>query len=134
MTGERTTRALVWAAALTLPFVFWTCSRRAAEPERREETVTIQINPAELSVDPAGRTITFSPDSGVRSAAYTHYEFALEAFVAACGGTIPVEPFEAVIAILETKEETYAPDDPKVPAPAGGFRITRHKAELRAER
>lgn len=91
---------------------------RAESPAR-----AVTLNPEELTWDEAAGTVSFTEDSAVQKAEYTRYVLDLASLEAALGGR-PTAPVTVNIAVSREEEERETPDDPMLPAPEGGFRIT----------
>lgn len=114
--------SLVLGAALLGP---WGCANRRepAALSSEAETREIILDPAELAWDEAAGTVSFTEDSQVQKAAYTRYVLDLASVEAALGGR-PQAPVTVSIAVSRQEERVETPDDPMLPSPEGGFRIT----------
>jgi hypothetical protein len=98
------------------------------------ETLTLTLDPGALDYDEAAGTVTFTPDRDVQRASYETWIFDLASLEAALGER-PAAPVDVVVEVGPPEATTYTPDDPNLPAPQGGFRITtRRGTVLRASR
>lgn len=98
------------------------------------ETLTLTLDPGALDYDEAAGTVTFTPGRNVQAASYETWIFDLASLHAALGGR-PEAPVEVVVEVGPPETTTYTPDDPNLPAPQGGFRIsTRRGTVLRVAR
>lgn len=94
-----------------------------AAASAQEDPVRLILDPAAVSYDEAAGTATFSPGSAVMSASYTHYVLDLASLEAALGGR-PEGPVAVLIEVTGEQTRSESPDDPSLPSPEGGFRIT----------
>lgn len=87
-------------------------------------TFTLRLDPAELTLDAAAGTATLRPGGGVQQDTYEVYVFDL-ASLTAIGGP-PAAPIDVVVELGPPVETQWAPLDPTLPSPDGGFTfITR---------
>lgn len=96
----------------------------SAEPASAEAPArAVTLNPEELQWDEAAGTVSFTEDSAVQKAEYTRYVLDLASVEAALGGR-PTAPVTVNVIVSREEEERETPEDPLLPAPEGGFRIT----------
>jgi hypothetical protein len=81
--------------------------------------LTLRLDPAELTVDSAAGTATLRPGGGVQQDTYEVYVFDL-ASLATIGGP-PAAPIDVVVELGPPVETRWAPLDPTLPSPDGGF-------------
>lgn len=84
--------------------------------------MTITLDPDDITYDEHSNTARFTPGSRVRSATYTTYALDLASLEAVLGGR-PSAPVDVVVELGPEQVQYSTPEDPSVPAPAGGFRI-----------
>ena len=82
-------------------------------------TLTLRLDPAELTLDAAAGTATLRPGGGVQQDTYEVYVFDL-ASLTAIGGP-PAAPIDVVVELGPPVETRWAPLDPTLPSPDGGF-------------
>ncbi|MGB0590012.1 MAG: hypothetical protein ACPGU1_10070 [Myxococcota bacterium] len=90
--------------------------------EAMTERRTLTLTPSDLRYDDAGGVVIFTPDSGVKRAAYITYSLSMESFKRIFSSR-PTTPVEVIVELQKVarKTERAAPGHPE---PDGGFKNT----------
>lgn len=95
------------------------------------QTMTVTLEPGEMSYDEAAGTATFSPGQGRQQADYTTWVLDLASLEAVLGGR-PTAPTAVTVEVATTDVQRSTPAD-GMPSPMGGFTYTTHTGKVVAK-
>ena len=116
--------------ALTLSLI--NCAGGQNQPNMsnvKKEMIELSIDTRMISE--RDHRLVYEPDSNVKRASYTKYIFAQENFESVAGKDWKKKrTIKAKVEVWKMEMSKYIPEDKNMPAPHGGFNITRYMARL----